>query len=77
MITKIFNKCKGSAYLKDCRKCKHSNVYIFNAVCMCSINRKYIDYPVLHATMCDKYDTKKKGGIKEECKIINLEERRK
>ena len=76
MISKIFNKCKGSAYLKDCRKCKHSNVYIFNAVCMCSINRKYIDYPVIHATMCDKYDTKK-GVIKEECKIIDLEERRK
>lgn len=76
MIKKIVNKCKGNGYLKDCRNCKYSNIYIFNAVCMCSINRKFIDYPVLHATICNKYDTRK-GVIKEECKIIDLEERRK
>ena len=76
MIKKIVNKCKGNQYLKDCRNCKHSNTYIFNATCMCSINRKLIDYPIIHANICSKYDSKRKG-IKEECKIIDLEERRK
>lgn len=76
MMKKIVNKCKGNQYLKDCRNCKYSNVFIFNATCMCSINKKLIDYPVLHATICNKYDVRK-GVIKEECKIINLEERRK
>lgn len=74
MLKKIVNKCKSNQYLKDCRKCKHSNIFIFNAVCMCAINRKYIDYPIIHGTICDKYDSRE-GIIKEECKIINLEER--
>lgn len=76
MIKRIGKKCKGNKYLKDCRKCKYLNAFIFNAVCMCNINGKLIDYPVFHATICNKYNPRE-GVIKEECKIINLEERRK
>lgn len=76
MIKKIVNKCKGNHYLKDCRKCKHSNVFIFNTICMCAINRKYIEYPIIHGTICNNYDDREEI-IKEECKIIELEKRRK